>query len=95
VKFVIPTFVLFLGIVANSTFSSAKPEYTKKERLHVLSRERQVERVERRWQVLQRARPLPRRLEASEVNGLLRSPRCLAKGDIPQWALLKSPNLLA
>jgi len=31
-KFVIPVFVLFLGIVANSTFSSAKPEYTKKEK---------------------------------------------------------------
>ena len=31
-KFVIPTFVLFLGIVANSNFSYAKPEYTKKEK---------------------------------------------------------------
>ena len=31
-KFVIPVFVLFLGIVANSTLSYAKPEYTKKEK---------------------------------------------------------------
>ena len=31
-KFVIPAFVLFLGIVANSTLSYAKPEYTKKEK---------------------------------------------------------------
>jgi hypothetical protein len=31
-KLVIPAFVLFLGIIATSTFSSAKPEYTKKER---------------------------------------------------------------
>jgi hypothetical protein len=31
-KFVIPVLVLFLGIVANSTFSYAKPEYTKKEK---------------------------------------------------------------
>ena len=53
-KFVIPVFVLFLGIVANSTLSYAKPEYTKKrkESLHVLPCDRQVERVERRRQVL-------------------------------------------
>jgi hypothetical protein len=31
-KFAIPAFVLFLGIVANSTVSYAKPEYTKKEK---------------------------------------------------------------
>jgi hypothetical protein len=31
-KLVIPAFVLFLGIVANSTLSYAKPEYTKKEK---------------------------------------------------------------
>lgn len=31
-KLVIPAFVLFLGIIATSTFSSAKPEYTKKEK---------------------------------------------------------------
>ena len=30
-KIIIPAFVLFLGIVANSTLSYAKPEYTKKE----------------------------------------------------------------
>jgi hypothetical protein len=31
-KFVIPVFVLCLGIVANSTLSYARPEYTKKEK---------------------------------------------------------------
>jgi hypothetical protein len=32
VKFIIPGFVLLLGIVASSTLSNAKPEYTKKEK---------------------------------------------------------------
>ena len=31
-KFVIPALVLFLGMVATSTLSNAKPEYTKKEK---------------------------------------------------------------
>jgi hypothetical protein len=31
-KYIIPAFVLFLGIVATSTLSNAKPEYTKKEK---------------------------------------------------------------
>jgi len=43
-KFEIPTFVLFLGIVSNSTLSYAKPEYAKKkERLHLRSCERPFE----------------------------------------------------